>query len=601
MADDKQTTPAITPGGGSSSTMTQPPPRYLSAQEQQQILAQLGLTGWSMSPAALPDVELTQDLGKPKLASKGSYTVTIVDPRNPTAGGQKITIRPDDTSNPGTTTWLAESPAPKTTAPNKDLAITIKGKGTYYPDDINNPGGTYHQILPPDVPNADDEMTKALDREQQEQLRLQRQNNEKYGFGYVDDDTLHKRTIEARTLNLRADEIRARYAENDEKARESDKVQERENNLARSRIGVETAQGGLYGAQAGLAGANTSEVQQRVEQSAQQFPTVQAQGRATLAGTEANTRSVEQATQIAGAPKVEQPQQGMYQWQLDPKTGQVRQAGINPEYVPKTAAEVAARVGQISSIAQAKGAEIQRRVDSKEITPEQGHSEYQTWWQQTIAPQEGIIQAAQQKAQFDQAKDYAEMQRSAYQTALGAGTLDVNAFTAGQAGRVGPNWQQASEAASRGDWKGAAIPGATEYTATPPQETAHAAVMEALKHISPTAAQATGMPVPNYQGIDIKSAFDPTRYMPGGAPPPPAAVAAVNATGGAPDPNTWYEELRKRQAADAALQKVQAGIPGGPPMNAVPGQNYGAATAYTGGIAPWNFTPDMLPTYVPGG
>jgi len=43
-----------------------------------------------------------------------------------------------------------------------------------------------------------------------------------------------------------------------------------------------------------------------------------------------------------------------------------------------------------------------------------------------------------------------------------------------------------------------------------------------------------------------------------------------------------------------AAQQVQAQIPVPPPapVNAVPGQNYGASTAYTGGIAPWNFDPN---------
>ena len=119
--------------------------------------------------------------------------------------------------------------------------------------------------------------------------------------------------------------------------------------------------------------------------------------------------------------------------------------------------------------------------------------------------------------------------------------------------------------------------------------------MEALKHISPTAAQATGQPMPNYGGVDIAAGLNRVNYGFGGPTQAAPAPAGAGVAAPAQQPtDDWFAQLMRRQAADVAAQQVQAQIPVPPPapVNAVPGQNYGASTAYTGGIAPWNFDPN---------
>jgi hypothetical protein len=144
---------------------------YLSEAEKQQILASLGRPGWQInSSAALPISRCRRTWVSPALTSKGTYTVTVVDPANPQGGGDKITIRKGAPSEGGGTTWIAESPAPK--SDTKKLtpsdAVHVAGRGYYLPDDPNNLQGKWSQVVPDNAPNADDEVIKAVDRQGRE-------------------------------------------------------------------------------------------------------------------------------------------------------------------------------------------------------------------------------------------------------------------------------------------------------------------------------------------------------------------------------------------------------------------------------------------------
>ena len=333
----------------------------------------------------------------------------------------------------------------------------------------------------------------------------------------------------------------------------------------------------LAGTQASTAGtqASTAQTLQNIDIAKAKLPGDLAQAAATLAGTQASTAATQQATQIAGAPQVQAPQTGMYTWQKDPKTGEIKQTGINVEYQAKTQADVLARIGQMHSLMQQKSDEVQAKVDAKTISPEQGLAEFNQWYDRNITPQAGQLQAAQQAAQFKQAQDEAVMRQNAYTSALSAGSQARENWTANNVNRVGPGWQAASEAAGRGDFKAmSAVPNSVTYRAPDVNQVATNAVNEALKYLSPSAAAATGTPLPNFQNVDITQQLSPVPYVsrfgPGapvgtGAPPPPPPMGPVA------------------------------------PPNQVPGQNYGAGTAYTGGVAPWNFTPDMLGTFQYGG
>src|SRR5437764_20680 len=99
------------------------------------------------------------------------------------------------------------------------------GKETgYYVLDPTAPNQV-RMTIPPYTPNIDEEMDKAMTREQNEQLRRQRQTNEQNGLGYADDETVHKRTIEMQKSGVDQEQVKARYAELAQKAKEFDRTQ----------------------------------------------------------------------------------------------------------------------------------------------------------------------------------------------------------------------------------------------------------------------------------------------------------------------------------------------------------------------------------------
>jgi len=513
--------------------------------------------------------------------NKGGGTGAISAPQ----GQENIVIKNDkfDPSQPvSPTNSPIISVASPNAAPKSSTAQPVhfgSDATGYWIVDATAPNGV-KMVVPPKTPNADEEMNKALERINRQQEMDEKQANQAAGRGYQSNADYQKMANDAAATGLRADELKNKIREFDltqgETKRQFDLKQAASDKKAADDL--LTAQAGR-----GLTTAQTSQIQQGVEKTAALLPgELLQQGatlegtRATTEGTQASTAQTKQSTQIAGAPTVQTPQTGMYTWSRDPKTGVISQTGINPEYVPKTQAEIAARVGQINSVAEAKGREVQGKVgqtiNGKLYTADDALNEFNGWYDSNVAPQTGALQAAQQAAQFEQAKQQADMQRQAYNVALGAGTNATNAFTAMQTGRVGPGFEAASAAASKGDFAGLAnVPGATSYQAEDITKTAPQAVMDALKYISPTAAAATGSPMPNYQTIDIPGQLNRTKYMQGGTPT--ALPAPVAAGGGAPAGQTYDwnalfgrvgggSDLSNPQVgSDVQAQRIQAQVP----------------------------------------
>ena len=224
-------------------------------------------------------------------------------------------------------------------------------------------------------------------------------------------------------------------------------------------------------------------------------------------------------------------------------------------YVPKTMAEVQARIGQIHAAAQAKQQEVTAKYRDD---PERGVQEFNAWYAQNVESQMEGLEAARQEALQKQAQDQMAARQQAYTAALGAGTGAVNAFNAMAANRVGPGWQQAVSAANRGDWEGMSVPGATTWQGPDVEQLRQQSVMDALKWISPTAAQATGTPQPDYAGQNPAAVLARTNYQPfGGAPLPSPASAPAAAAAAGPTP----EQMANRQAASAWTN--QATLQGG--------------------------------------
>jgi len=469
-------------------------------------------------------------------------------------GQENIVIKNDkfDASQPvsATNSPIITVPSPNAAAKPSTAQPTAYGSADtgWYVLDPSSPNGV-KLIVPAHTPNADDEVNKALDRQKNEALRNERQANSDAGNGYITAAELQKLQLDARAQGLSEAQLKQKIYEFDQsqgqQQRQFDKTQAEKEKVDAANIGLTTAQTAGQQATTQRTGAETQQIQQNIDVTKAKLPGDLAQQAATLAGTEASTAGQQATTQrtqqqIAqgNAPTVQTTPTGMSIWQRDPNSGAVSAAGINPEFIPKTQAEVAARVGQIQSLMQAKGAEVQGKVGQtiagKQYTADDALREYNSWYDAQVAPQQQSLQAAQQAAQFQQAKDQTEMQRASYQTALGAGTQAISAFAGMQNGRVGPGFEAASAAASKGDFAGlGAVPNAVTYQAPDLTKTANDAVMDALKYISPTAAAATGTPPPNFQAIDVPGQLNRTRYMPSGMPTPPvpAAPAAAPAQG----------------------------------------------------------------------
>lgn len=311
----------------------------------------------------------------------------------------------------------------------------------------------------------------------------------------------------------------------------------------------------------------------------------QAQAQASQAATARTLQQIQQGN----APTIEQPGTGMYMVTRDPNTGAMTPQ-YNPNFTPKTQADVAGRVAQLQSMAQAQRDQISSALQRGDYgtgpdAQQKAAAAFDNWWSQTVEPQKAALQSAQQQALQDQQRLQQEQQRAnlaTAQTAAGA----ITSATAGEH-RVGPGFGdlmaniqnsfatgKMPQPMSGQQLQSALVAPTPDYSQIYEQATA-----QALKHISPTAAQiATGQPVPTglaqVQGMDIPGALNRTSYDAFGNPAP-------------------------AQAAPPSTAPI-APVPAPAPAAQVPGQNYGAATAYTGGIPPWLAQPYAPGQYTPG-
>lgn len=581
MGRPTQPVPAAgAPAAGAARTLQSPPPVYLSETDKQQILQSLGRPGWTItSQAALPDIEVGNEYGRPTLTSKGTYTITVSDPANPQAGGKKIVVRQGAPAEGGAPTWIAESPTPevdtKARLEPKD-AIYVKGMGHYLPDDPNNMAGTWSKVLPEGTPNADDEIIKAIDRQGREAVRNERERNEAAGIGYVDNETLSQMQSRAAGDKLGQDKLKEEIRQFGLQQKNRDAAQKNADDKSRvdilgteattehtqAQTGLTRAQTGLTGAQQGAAEATTAKSAQDLARAQALLPTDIEQAQANVEATKQANQTAQQQRRIAGAPALTTMPQGPYSFTTNPETGEVT-PGFNPAYQAKSQAEIAARVGQIQSMAQAKQAEVQQAVQNKTMTAEQGLTAFNTWWDQHVGPQQAALQAAQEEAQFQRAKDEAESRRAAMATAQNAGTQAISGYNAlvgnPAASPVGPRYQETLNQIKSGKPLGEVdLTGAFNWNAPDPQELARNAVNESLKQIDPRAAMATGAPPPNYQAMDINGLLNRTTYTPGFGPPPPPPQPMQPQPPG-PNPLAWPLG-RQPETSEQAVARTQAAL-----------------------------------------
>ena len=253
------------------------------------------------------------------------------------------------------------------------------------------------------------------------------------------------------------------------------------------------------------------------------------------------------------------------------------QTVANPNY---QATDPALRVQQLSNQATTKLQELQAKIGAN-YTPEQAQSDFDQWWSSTVEPAKQQLASDQQQKQLDTQLKIAAEQRAqagqestAYSTAQQAGTNAVEAAKAGLTYMHGPGYGNLVGQLVQG-WQHPGAPGpspeaigqALTFDLPNFQQIQQQAVAQALAHISPTAAALAGGPgtTPQFaqpQQLDLNQLLNRNA---------PQYQFHVNPAG----------------AAATTVATPTAPRPMAAPVAAVPGQNYGANVAYTGGVPPW--------------
>src|SRR5215471_3109224 len=587
--------PAVTPGGGGpssifSTTPTRPQNVYLSPEEQAAILKAAGYAGGTVvGGQAIPQPKLGKNVaGADVLLDTGEYQVSIQDANGRNIGNVTVTKgQPDEGGNP---TWgVSDIPKTPTTTTQDygNLKVTDKQGNTWFPNNVNDPGGGYKMIVPAGVPNADDEIKKAVDRQVAEGDRNARARNEAATGIYGTDKEVADIQNQAATQKLNQAELQERIRQFNQQHKYDDQQQKIASDKAASDLQTAAGERGLTTARtagqvATTAGteASTAATLGAEQRAAQEQPGKLAQQGATLEATNIANQQAKQTLAQGRAPTLAAPQTGMSIWQRDPNTGAVTPTGMNPEYVPKTQAEIAARVGQIQQVMTQKQAEVQgkvgRTIDGKQYTADDALNEFNAWKAQNVTPQADMLQAAQESAAQEQARLMMTSRTSAYAQANEAAQRQIDAFKAVQGANAGaamarPGYAEAVRQLSQGKVPTDTSVFAAQNVPANPADLVSAGAMNALKYIDPRAAAATGAPPPNYGQMNIPQMLGVNPYTPPGMPTPGAPGPASAATPAAPAPSAapaapagpatgtpdWWNNLMGRQQASAQEQAQQ--------------------------------------------
>jgi hypothetical protein len=408
-----------------------------------------------------------------------------------------------------------EIPKASTTTADKPSTYDVEGVGRYE----KQPDGSYKLVVAAPssrVSNPDEDMLTAIKRQGAEAERNERQANAAAGRGYMT-------SAEAQAINLRAQQLgldanaaklaRDKFEQDRKYADEQERRAEVE-----SRAGVARTQ-----AQTGQIITETDLTRARIEELQRKTPAeiaeMEARGELTRAQAEKARQEMRKPDVVPGSSELS------HLTTITPE-GQVRQ-DMNMAFRPQTVADVAARVGQLQAAAQAKRAEVSKKIGVAGYTAEQAVQEFNGWWDQNVEPQRAQLEAAQQEAQAARGRQEAEASRMNVQAAQGAGRQAIDAFQAQARYRVGPRAAEVANQAARGQQYD--LSNAAFYQAPNLDEVAQQRTMEALKWISPTAAAATGGPMPQVNNIDVTGGLNRTSYMPGMPAPSPVMGGAAPA------------------------------------------------------------------------
>jgi hypothetical protein len=542
-----------------------PTAKYLSEQEQAAILASLKRSGWTIiGGAAVPEVKWGNNLvtGAPQATPTGAYTINIADPDG--GNTQPAAIFPGNPMADGTPTWIPSAtpdalPKPQTTAAQNTVEMA---DGSRWEAQGKNPDGTtkWVQIGSGKVSNPDTDRSTAL-KAQSDQADIDRRRaNELAGRGYLTDNEWIAFQLDGEKNGLTKEQIgvtRDRYSQ--QKKIEDAKLQPEIDQIIAT-TGHLNAQSALASNQAGQVASATD-----INRAKAPGEIAETGARTNLANSQA--LQARTAADVAKGPRVQDVGSGLNIYSQDPLSGRLT-ADPNANFIPKTQADVAARMGQLQVQAQQKKAElVQRGQMDPNFTPERQTAEWHSWWDQNIETQKQALQTATDMAAAEEERQAAATRTAAYTSANAAGTQAISAYNA-QAPRVAaPGFGAVASKLLGGGQLSPSDANAFIVPDVPDlQQQAHAATMEALKYISPTAAQATGAPMPNYGRVDVAGGLNQLNYGFNGAPSP-AVAAPVQAAAVVPQqqttamPNDWYQQLLQNQRNDVALQRIQANVP----------------------------------------
>src|SRR5262245_593105 len=187
MADPpKIQAPATLQGAGPATTPQQSavPQVYMDPTTEKQILSQLQRSGWTAA-APQPNIEyVSNGIGGVQPVVKG-YKMVISDPATGATDTVALTY---DASAPGKGAQWGIAGDVGVLPKAADVPHLGDSKTGYYTQ--SGPVGangqrTWVQVVPPDTPNADDEMKKALERIDRQQEMAEKQANDAAGRGYM--------------------------------------------------------------------------------------------------------------------------------------------------------------------------------------------------------------------------------------------------------------------------------------------------------------------------------------------------------------------------------------------------------------------------------
>src|SRR5215831_5510173 len=278
---------AATPPIGTAQSASLPLTPDLDPTTQNLLLQQAQRSGWNAAPPQ-PDVKYVSNGYGQMIPVVQGYKMVITNPQN---GARETLDLNYNSAAQGKGAQWGLAGAPDVKAPTASTTVPHIGdeKTGYYtqsgPPDANG-NKTWQMVVPPGVPNADDEMKKALDRIDRQQEMAEKQANEAAGRGYMtnaDYATMaSKYAGDKLGQDKLAEDIRQFNATQAQKSKEFDIKQAAQNKTDAANI-LKT------GAETTYIGAQTGQVQQATDIAGRKAGPEIGEIEARTAGTQATT------------------------------------------------------------------------------------------------------------------------------------------------------------------------------------------------------------------------------------------------------------------------------------------------------------------------